>query len=341
MKIVTFGEILLRLAAPGFNRLFQSNLLEASFCGAEANVAVSLANFGLESFFVTKVPEGIAGQAAINSLRSFGVETEKIARGGGRLGLYYLEKGASQRPSVVLYDRAQSSFANSCESDFDWDTIFEGAKCFHFSGINPALGDNVKKITENACKVAKEKKLLVSCDINYRNKLWQVDNARQVMGDLLRYVDLCITNEEDAATILGIPIKDSDFTQGVISYDAYKEAGEKICKKFGVSFAGITLRTSISANQNKWAGILFSAEENQAYLSKEYNIHVVDRVGSGDSFAAGLIFGLLKQKNPQEVVDFAAASSCLQHSIEGDFNRVSIDEVEALMAGEYSGRIKR
>jgi 2-dehydro-3-deoxygluconokinase len=341
MKVVTFGEILLRLASQGYLRLFQNNIFEASFCGAEANVAVSLANFGLESTFVTKLPDSDVGQAAINSLRYFGVDTSKIVRGGERLGLYYLEKGASQRSSKVLYDRAYSAIAKAKKNDFDWEVIFEGADWFHFTGINPALSYNLADICLEACKKAREKGIIISCDLNYRKKLWSTEQAGQIMSGVMSYVDVCIANEEDAENVFGIKAKYTDVSKGKLNYDGYKEVSKKLHDRFGCKYVAVTLRTSISANDNKWAGMLYSAEENEYYFSKEYTIHVVDRVGSGDSFGAGLIYGLMQKMKPQESLEFAVAASCLKHSLEGDFNRVKVEEVKNLMQGDSSGRVKR
>lgn len=341
MKVVTFGEILLRLAPQGYLKLFQNNIFEASFCGAEANVAVSLANFGLDSTFITKLPDSDVGQAAINSLRYFGVDTSKIVRGGERLGLYYLEKGASQRSSKVLYDRAYSAIAKTKKKDFDWDMIFEGTDWFYFTGINPALSQNLADICIEACEKAKEKGIAISCDLNYRKKLWSTEQAGQIMSGLMSFVDVCIANEEDAENVFGIKAENTDVLSGKLNHDGYREVARELHDRFGCKYVAITLRTSISANDNKWAGMLYSAEENEYYFSKKYNIHIVDRVGSGDSFGAGLIYGLTQKMSSQECLEFAVAASCLKHSIEEDFNRVSVEEVKSLMVGDGSGRVKR
>lgn len=341
MKVVTFGEILLRLAPQGYLRLFQNNVFEYSFCGAEANVAVSLANFGLESTFVTKIPDSDVGQAAINSLRYFGVNTSKIVRGGGRLGLYYLEKGASQRSSKVIYDRTCSSIAEAEINDFDWDIIFEGADWFHFTGINPALSQNLADICLEACKKAKQKGITISCDLNYRKKLWSTEQAGQIMSRLMFYVDVCIANEDDAENIFEIKAENTSVSTGELDYDGYKEVAKKLHDRFACKYVAITLRTSISANDNKWAGMIYTAEKNEYYFSKEYTIHIVDRVGGGDSFGAGIIYGLTQKLSYRECLEFAVAASCLKHSIEGDFNRVSVDEVKSLMSGDSFGRVKR
>lgn len=341
MKVVTFGEILLRVAPQGYLRLFQDNILETSFCGAEANVAVSLANFGLDSIFVTKLPDNVVGQAAINSLRYFGVDTSKIVIGGDRIGLYYLEKGASQRSSKVIYDRAFSSISQAKKSDFDWDIIFEGADWFHFTGINPAISQSLSNSCLEACKKAKEKGITISCDLNYRKKLWPSEIAGQVMSGIMSYVDVCIANEEDAENVFGIKAENTDVSTGKLNHTGYKKVAKALNDRFGCKYVAITLRTSISANDNKWSGMLYSSEEDEYYLSKEYDIHVVDRVGSGDSFGAGLIYGITQKMSSQKCLEFAAAASCLKHSIEGDYNRVSIEEIKDLMSGDGSGRVKR
>jgi 2-dehydro-3-deoxygluconokinase len=341
MKVVTFGEILLRLAPQGYKKLFQNDIFETSFCGAEANVAVSLAHFGIESIFVSKVPDNDVGQAAINSLRYYGVDTTYMCRGGERLGLYYLEKGASQRPSKVLYDRAYSSIAEATSADFDWENVFEGSNWFHFTGITPALSNNLADICLEACKKAKEKGIKISCDLNYRNKLWTSDEAKQIMSNLMPYVDVCIANEEDAEKVFGIKAYNTDVLAGNLDHEGYKKVAKKINDQFGCKHVAITLRTSISANDNKWAGMLYSAEEDSFYFSKEYNIHIVDRVGSGDSFAAGIIYSIITKMRCQDGIEFAVAASCLKHTQEGDFNRVSLNDVKDLMNGNSSGRVKR
>lgn len=341
MRVVTFGEILLRLAPQGHKKLFQNDIFETSFCGSEANVAVSLANFGIDSYFVTKVPDNEVGQAAINSLRYFGVDTSKVIKGGERLGLYYLEKGASQRPSKVLYDRAFSAIANSNVNEFDWNQIFDGAEWFHFSGINPALSENMAKISLAACKAAKEKGITISCDINYRSKLWSKDQAKETMSELMGYVDVCIGNEEDAENVFGIRADNTDVLSGSIDHKSYEEVAKKISDQFGCKYVAITLRRSLSASINKWAGMLYSADKNEYNLSKEYTIDIVDRVGSGDSFAAGIIYSLTNNAESQDTIDFAVAASCLKHTLEGDYNRVSEGDVRELINGYSSGRIIR
>lgn len=338
-KIVTFGEIMLRLAPEGYYRFTQAEKFGATYGGGEANVAVSLANYGCDAQFVTKLPEHDIGQCAVNSLRKYGVGTEYIARGGDRVGIYFLEKGASQRPSKVIYDRAGSSISTADKADFDWEKIFDGADWFHFSGITPALNDNVAAICLDACKAAKAKGITVSCDLNYRNKLWSKQKAGEVMGELCKYVDVCIANEEDASDVFGIKASGTDVTAGTVNHDGYKEVAEKLTDRFGFKKVAITLRTSISANDNKWAAMLFDGSDY--YFSKSYLMHIVDRVGGGDSFGGGLIYSCLEGFDPQKTIEFAVAASCLKHSIEGDFNMVSAAEVMKLAGGDASGRVQR
>lgn len=338
-KVVTFGEIMLRLAPNGYYRFFQQDQMQATFGGGEANVAVSLANFGEASVYVTKLPEHAIGQAAVNELRSFGVDTSRIVRGGNRIGIYYLEKGASQRGSVCIYDRAGSSIAEAEPGDFDWDAIFEGADWFHFTGITPALGGNLIEICKQACIAAKKKGIRISCDLNYRGKLWSREMAGTVMEDLCQYVDVCIANEEDAKDVFGICAEHSDITQGRLNKEGYVSVAKQLKDRFGFEMVAITLRTSLSASDNDWAAMLYDG--TQAYFSKEYHLHIVDRVGGGDSFGAGLIYSLLNGKAMQDVIEFAVAASALKHSIEGDFNRVTVAEVEKLAGGDASGRVQR
>ncbi|NLZ25240.1 MAG: sugar kinase [Clostridiales bacterium] len=338
-KVVTFGEIMLRLSPEGYYRFTQADRFEATYGGAEANVAVSLSNFGVDTAFVTKLPENLIGDAALNAVRKFGVDTRFIKRGGGRLGIYFLEKGASQRPSLVVYDRKSSAFSLSEDSDYNWDEIFNGAKWFHFTGITPALSDLTAGICLKAVRKAKEMGLTVSCDINYRKNLCSKEKAREVMTELSKYIDICIANEEDAADVFDIHADNSDIQSGVIDTNAYAQVASKLCKKYGFKMTAITLRSSISASDNNWAALISDGVNYE--ISKSYKIHIVDRVGGGDSFGAGLIYSLLNGRDMKEAVEFATAASCLKHSIEGDFNLVSIKEVNALMAGDGSGRVKR
>ncbi|MBQ4364505.1 MAG: sugar kinase [Oscillospiraceae bacterium] len=338
-KVVTFGEIMLRLAPEGYYRFVQADTYGATFGGGEANVAVSLANYGIDAKFVTKLPCHEIGQSAVNSLRKYGVDTQFITRGGDRVGIYYLEKGASQRPSKVIYDRAGSAIAKADSSDFDWDKIFDGVDWFHFTGITPALGDNVAQITLDAVKAAKAKGITVSCDLNYRKKLWSKEKAGQVMGELCKYVDVCIANEEDAGDVFGIRSKGTDVTAGTVNHEGYKDVAKQLAERFGFKKVAITLRTSISANDNKWAAMLYDG--NDFFFSKQYLMHIVDRVGGGDSFGGGLIYACLENMGPQQIIEFATAASCLKHSIEGDFNMVSVNEVLTLAGGDGSGRVQR
>ncbi len=339
MKVVTFGEIMLRLAPNGYYRFFQDDQMQATFGGGEANVAVSLANFGMESRYVTKLPTHAIGQAAVNSLRYFGVDTDYIARGGERVGIYYLEKGASQRGSVCIYDRAHSSIQTASKDDFDWDKIFEGADWFHFTGITPALGGDMVEICKEACIKAKEMGVKISCDLNYRGKLWTREEARKAMTELCKYVDVCISNEEDAKDVFGIEAENTDIYGGKLDKEGYKSVAKQLMDKFGFQKVAITLRSSISANDNDWAAMLYDGEDYN--FSKEYHLHIVDRVGGGDSFGAGLIYSLLSGKQSKDAIEFAVAASALKHSIEGDFNRVTVSEVEKLAAGNGSGRVQR
>ncbi len=338
-KVVTFGEIMLRLAPEGYYRFVQADKYGATFGGGEANVAVSLSNYGYDAAFVTKLPKHDIGQAAVNELRRYGVDTTKITRGGNRVGIYYLEKGASQRPSKVIYDRAYSAIAEASKEDFDWDNIFEGVEWFHFTGITPALGDNVAEICLEALKKAKEHNVTVSCDLNYRKNLWSKEKAGKVMAELMPYVDVCIANEEDASDVFGIKAADTDVTKGEVNHEGYKDVAKQLADRFGFKYVAITLRESISANDNNWAAMLYDGKEY--YFSKKYKMHIVDRVGGGDSFGGGLIYSMLEGKEPQGIIEFAVAASCLKHSIEGDFNQVSVDEVSKLAGGDGSGRVQR
>ena len=338
-RIVTFGELMLRLAPEGYLRFLQVEKFQATFGGGEANVAVSLANFGENAAFVSKFPAHEIGQMAVNSLRKFGVDTTSIVRGGSRLGVYYCEKGASQRASKVIYDRAGSAIATADRSDFDWEKILDGADWFHFTGITPALGDGVAEITRDALKVCKAKGIPVSCDLNYRKKLWTREKAGEVMATLMPFVDLCIANEEDAGDVFGIHAPESDITGGKLSLSGYRAVAEELTRRFGFKKVAITMRGSISASDNTWGALLY--EGGELYASKNYKIHIVDRVGGGDSFGAGLIYGILNGKTAQETIEFAVAASCLKQTVEGDFNCVTVAEAETLAGGDGSGRVQR
>ena len=338
-RIVTFGEIMLRLAPEGYLRFFQNDTMQATFGGGEANVAVSLANYGMDASFVTKLPAHAIGQGAVNSLRGLGVDTKDIVRGGDRVGIYFLEKGASQRGSVCIYDRAHSAIQEASREDFDWDKIFDGADWFHFTGITPALGANLVDICIDACKAAKAKGVKISCDLNYRGKLWTRAEAREAMTKLCEYVDVCISNEEDAKDVFGIEAENTDIYGGKLDKEGYKSVAKQLMDTFKFEKVAITLRSSISANDNDWAGMLYDGE-NYCF-SKEYHLHIVDRVGGGDSFGGGLIYSLLSGKDSQSAIEFAVAASALKHSIEGDYNRVTVAEVEKLAGGDASGRVQR
>ena len=339
MKVVTFGEVMLRFAPANYLRFVQSEKYEATFGGAEANVAVSLANYGVDAAFVSKLPAHEIGQAAVNSLRKFGVDTSKIVRGGNRVGIYYCEKGASQRPSKVIYDRAYSAIATASVNDFDWDKIFDGVTWFHFTGITPALSDECAAITLEACKKAKEKGITISCDLNFRKKLWSKEKAGEIMSKVSLYVDYCIANEEDAKDVFGIEADNTDINTGKLDRNGYISVAKKLTEKFNFKGVAITLRESLSANDNNWSGMLFT--NGEAHFSKKYAMHIVDRVGGGDSFGGGLIYSLLNDYDAQKAIEFAVAASCLKHSIEGDYNMVSVSEVEALANGNASGRVQR
>ena len=340
-KIITFGEIMLRLNPESYLRFTQSPKFEASYAGGEANVAVSLANYGLDAAFVTKVPAHDIGQCAINELRKYGVDTSMILRGGSRLGVYFVEKGASQRPSKVIYDRANSSIATAEASEFDWEKIFAGATWFHWTGITPALSKLMADTCLEACKAAKAMGLTVSCDLNYRNKLWTREEAGKCMAELMPYVDVCIANEEDAKDVFGIEAAHTDLAGGKLGYEGYVSVAQQLAQRFGCKKVAITLRSSLSANDNDWAGMLYDTATDKAVLSPTYHIHIVDRVGGGDSFGGGLIYSLITGKNDQDAINFAVAASCLKHSIEHDFNLVTVAEVENLAKGNASGRIQR
>lgn len=339
MKVVTFGELMLRLEPPGYLRFVQTENLSATFGGAEANVAISLANFGVDSCYVTKLPSHEIGQAAVNSLRKFGVNTQYIVRGGPRVGIYYNERGASQRGSKCIYDRAGSSIQLSKPEDFDWKQIMQGASWFHITGITPALGPNLVQSCIEAAEEAHKAGATVSLDLNYRAKLWSREEANKAMTELCKYVDICVANEDDAADVFGIKAENTDTTRGELSTEGYKSVARQLMEKFAFKKVAITLRTSINANRNDWQSLLYDGKD--FFFSKKYEIWIVDRVGGGDSFTAGLIYSLLSGKSNQEAVEFAVAASCLKHTIEGDFNMVSVAEVEKLASGNASGRIQR
>ena len=327
-RIVTFGELMLRLQPFNYERFVQAQSVEFTFGGGEANVAVSLANYGMDAAFVSKLPAHSIGQAAVNSLRRYGVDTSLIVRGGDRVGIYYNEKGASQRGSVCIYDRANSAIQLAKPEDFDWDKIFEGADWFHFTGITPALGPNCVEICKQACIAAKAKGIKISCDLNYRGKLWTRAQANEAMTELAKYIDVCISNEEDAKDVFGIEAEATDIYGGTLNHEGYKSVAKQLADKFGFEKVAITLRESHSAFDNGWSAMLYDGE-NYCF-SKKYDLHIIDRVGGGDSFGGGLIYSLLSGKDTQAAVEFAVAASALKHSIGGDYNMVSVAEVEKL-----------
>lgn len=338
-RVVSFGEIMMRLATPNFLRFVQTKSFDVTYAGAEANVAVSLANFGLEASFVTKLPKNEFGIAVLRYLRQYNVDTSHIIFGEGRLGVYFLETGYSQRPSKVIYDRANSTFALSKPEEYDWDRIFDNADWFHFTGITPALGDNLVQACLDALKKAKEKGITVSCDLNYRAKLWSQEKARQVMSQLVKYVDVLFANEEDAEKVFGIKADESNVVEGKLSLKGYEQVCRRLKERFGLKRVAISLRESIVANLNGWSGVLLDGDD--FYSAKQYTVHIVDRVGAGDSFSAGIIYGFLTGMKPQETLEFAVAASCLKHTIVGDFNEVTPEEVKSLMKGSGSGRVVR
>lgn len=338
-KIVTFGEIMLRLSTPGQSRFVQTDRFDAVYGGGEANVAVSLSNFGHEAYFVTKLPKHEIGQSAVDALTKFQVKPDYIARGGDRVGIYYLETGASMRASKVIYDRAGSAISLAEPKDFDFDTIFKGAKWFHWSGITPAISSKAAELTKLALIAAKKAGVTVSVDLNYRKKLWTPEQAQAVMRPLMQYVDVCIGNEEDAELVLGFKPKHTNVASGQLEVDSYKAIFKEMKETFGFKMVATTLRESFSATKNGWSALLYDG--TSFYQSKHYIIEpIIDRVGGGDSFSAGLIHGLLTLA-PQQAIDFAVAASALKHTIPGDFNQVSIQEVEALANGDQSGRVQR
>lgn len=345
-RIVTFGEIMLRLSPPGFTRFSQAQSYEATFGGGEANVAVSLALFGHETRFVTRLPTHEIGQAALNKLRSYGVETKFISRGGDRIGMYFLETGASQRPSKVIYDRAHSAVSEIEPSDIDWGAVMNGVHWFHWTGITPALGPKPLAALRSALKAAKAAGAIVSCDLNYRAKLWSVAKARDTMRPLMEHVDVCIANEEDADRSLGMTAGETDVNAGHLDEVGYTHLVERMKAEFGFETVAITLRESVSASDNRWSAMLLggsgqAAPTAQTVRSRRYDVRLVDRVGGGDSFAAGLIHGLLTKDTAEAALDFAVAASALKQTIPGDLNLTSASEVEKLAGGSGSGRVER
>ncbi len=342
MKVVTFGEIMLRLSPPGHRRLAQTPSLNVSFGGGEANVAVALAGFGFDSFFLSKIPRHEIGQACVNELRRYGVSDRFVVRGGDRLGVYFLETGASQRGSKVIYDRAGSAVTTLAPEEVDLDAVFDGAAWFHWTGITPALGETPRRMLEEVCLAARRAGVSVSCDLNFRARLWTEKEAQSVMGPLMQYVDVCIANEEDAERSLGFRAGASDVEAAELDEEAYFSLARQLKKEYGFRAVAITLRESFSASMNGWSALLHDDGACRVpQRSTRYEIHLVDRVGGGDAFAAGLIAGLLTKDNSREALEFAVAASCLKQTIPGDFNLVSAQEVEKLAKGSGSGRVER
>ena len=340
-KVVTFGEIMLRLSPRGFERFFQSPQLEATFGGGEANVAVSLAHFGLDSFYVTALPKHAIGDAAVRTLRAEGVRTDHVLRSGDRVGIYFAETGASQRASTVIYDRAHSSISTMTPDAIDWRAVFQDAAWFHVTGITPALGANGAEATRRAIAAAHGAGVKVSVDLNYRKKLWTEAQAREVMGPMMRDVDVVIANEEDLQSVLGVHVEGTDVTTGHLDVEGFRAAAERVTRDFGPPMVAITLRESTSASDNGWSAVLWDAAAKAMHRSQRYDVRVIDRIGGGDSFAAGLIYGLVTRRTPEAALRFAVAASALKHTIPGDFNRVSVDEVDRLAGGDASGRVQR
>ena len=341
MKVVSFGEIMLRLSPDGYYKLFQKPELNTSFCGAEANVAVALSNFGDEAEFVTALPDNDIGRAACRELMRYGVKTDNIVYTGDRLGIFFAEKGASQRPSKVIYDRKNSAIASADSSSFDWEKIFDGADWFHITGITPALSDSLARISVDAVKAAKKAGLTVSCDINYRSTLWSAQKARLVMTEIMQYVDVCIGNEEDAEIVFGIKAGTTDVTKGQLDTDGYKKSLQTVAETFGCKIVAYSQRKSYSASDNGWSGIIYDDEKKQVYTSAQYDIRITDRIGGGDAFASGLIYALHNNISPGNAIETAAAAGCLDQTLEGDFCLFGINDVIDLAGGNSSGRVKR
>ena len=341
-KIVTLGEIMLRLSTPNNEKFIQADEFDVCYGGGEANVAVSLANYGHDAEFVTKVPENPIGDCAVAALRKLNVCTKHIARGGERLGIYFLESGSSMRASNVVYDRAHSSISTAVPADFDFDEIFKDADWFHFTGITPAISEQAAELTEIALKAAKKHGVKVSVDLNFRKKLWSSEKAQKVMTNLMQYVDICIGNEEDAEKVLGFKPGETDVTSGDLQLAGYESIFKQMVDKFNFEYVISSLRVSKSASDNGWSACIYSRDTKEFYHSKEYRIHpIVDRVGGGDSFAGGTICGFLDGKNFKDALEFGVAASALKHTIPGDFNLVSRADVENLAGGDGSGRVQR
>ena len=340
-RVVTFGEIMLRLSPPGFERFFQSPVLAATFGGGEANVAISLAQFGLRSAYVTALPTHAVGDAALRALRSEGVDTSHIVRSGDRLGIYFAETGASQRPSTVIYDRAHSAISEIAADALDWNAVMAGAAWFHVTGITPAVSDRAALATKAAVRAARQAGARVSVDLNFRKKLWSEAKAQSTMKPLMKDVDVVIANEEDLQSVLGIPVAGADVSGGALDISGYRDAAERVTREFGPALVAVTLRESLSASDNGWSAVLWDGKTGTLHRSQRYTVRLVDRIGGGDSFSAGLIFAMVTGRSLDEALRFAVAASALKQTIPGDFNRVSVAEVDTLARGDASGRVQR
>ena len=338
-KVITMGEIMLRLSTPGNQKIIQSDRFDVNYGGGEANVAVSLANYGHEAYFVTKVPKNPIGDSAVAALRKYNVNCDYIARGGERLGIYFLETGASMRASNVIYDRSHAAIAEADPSDFDFDIIFDGAEWFHFTGITPAISDKAAILTEEALKAAKKKNITVSVDLNFRKKLWSSEKAQRIMSNLMQYVDVCIGNEEDAEKVLGFTPGKTNVASGKLELSGYQDIFEQMVRKFDFKYVVSSLRESHSASDNGWSACIYDGKE--FYHSRQYEIHIVDRVGGGDAFAGGFLCGLLDGKSMKDALEFGVAASALKHTIPGDFNLVTRSDIDTLVGGDASGRVQR
>ncbi|MBQ6478975.1 MAG: sugar kinase [Erysipelotrichaceae bacterium] len=338
-KFVGFGELLLRLTPEGYLRFRQASRFNLNYTGAEGNMCIALANMGMDAALVSKIPDNEIGQCALDMLERYGVNTEHVPRGGERLGVYYLEKGASQRPSKIIYDRKYSSISQAEPSEFDWEKILQDAGWFHFTGITAALSDNCAQMCLDACRCARSLGIKVSCDLNYRKNLWSTEKARSVMIPLMEYVDVLFANEEDSGNVLNVHADDSNIEEGKLSIEGYSDLAFRLKERFGFERVCISLRESLSASDNNWSGLMYA--DGKTYVSRKYPIHLVDRVGGGDSFASGMIYALMNEYENQEAIEFAVAASCLKQTIEYDFNLASVDEVKALMKGSGSGRVQR
>jgi 2-dehydro-3-deoxygluconokinase len=338
--VVLFGELMMRLATKHYERIVQAREFEVDYTGAEANVGISLINYGIPSYMVSAVPDSDVGQACINYMRQYGLNIDSVKRLGYRLGIYFVETGAAQRPSTFLYNRKGSAITELRPGDIDWDGIMRGKAWFHFTGITPALADSVAALTKEACLAAKRNGLTVSCDLNFRKKLWPLEKAQRVMTELMESVDVLFTNEEEASKMFGISAKNTDISAGKLDETGYDDVARQLLERFHLRYAIITLRESQSATVNNWSGMYYDGQA--FYHSRKYHIDfIVDRIGGGDAFSGGFIYGILTGMTPQDTLEFATAASCLKHSIHRDFNLVTPEEVLALMAGDGSGRIQR